>query len=154
PSAQDADFVAPLGVPEAHAAVLRARGEGPAVRTECTAEDGCIMPAEHGGFLRGLRVPQMSGRCIRPPGGETFAVRTQQHLPPTRTGSGDHGSGVVELAMEVSPFPVAMLRGRILEGTLTGLQVVDLEGAGCRRDVGAIPLPAFLGADVFGFLPG
>ena len=54
-----------------------------------------------------------------------------------------HGAGAVELAVQVPPLPIAVLRRRRLEGPSGGLAVLELQGRRGGRDIRPIVFPAF-----------
>src|SRR6202034_809443 len=56
---------------------------------------------------------------------------------------GQHEGGAVELAVDVPPFPVAVLLRRSFEGAASGIAVLKLQGGGRGGDVRPVALPAF-----------
>ena len=62
---------------------------------------------------------------------------------PSRRAPGHHGAGAVELAVQVSPLPVAVLRRRRLEISLGGGAVLELQGHRRGCDVRPVAFSAF-----------
>ena len=76
------------------------------------------MPAQGADRRTGRRVPDVDGAFILVRAGELHSRRAdvrQLPNPAGRRGPGHHGAGAVELAVQVSPLPVAVLRRRRLE---------------------------------------
>ena len=75
--------------------------------------------------------------------GDLPARRAQDERSDLPARHGQHEGGAVELAVEVLPFPVAVLLRRIFEGAASGTAVLKLQGSGRGGDVRPVAPPAF-----------
>ena len=136
-------FSARRRVPEADGPVVGAGSNLLAVgavghrchRSRVTAENG---PALLGGHVVQVYVvvSKASHRDLPP--------RRAEHEPINSPAwHGPHVTGLVELAVDVLPLPVAVFLRRRLEGAADGGAVLQLQGGGRRGDVRSVALPTF-----------
>src|SRR5258708_2331573 len=104
-------------------------------RSRVTGEDG-LKPA-------GGHVVQVNLVMVEAADRDLTARRTQDERENPPAQHGQHEGGAVELAVEVLPFPVAVLLWCTFEGAAGGAAVLKLQGAGGGGDVRAVALPAF-----------
>ena len=136
-------FSARRRVPEADGPVVGAGSNLLAVgavghrchRSRVTAENG---PALLGGHVVQVYVvvSKASYRDLPPRRAEHEPINSPAwHRP--------HVTGLVELAVDVLPLPVAVFLRRRLEGAADGGAVLQLQSGGRRGDVRSVALPAF-----------
>ena len=64
-----------------------------------------------------------------------------RHAPAAEPGLGKDDARAVEQAVEVTPLPVAVFLGRVLEGPLPRTAILQLLGGRGRGDARAVTLP-------------
>src|SRR6516165_8577432 len=100
-----------------------------------------------GDLLAGRHVPQTDRESLLVPKHSVSAIRGQGNVtegPADRQMTRQDSTGAVELTFQVAPFPVTVLFGCRCEGLLSDVGVIELQGADCGHDVGAVALPALL----------
>src|ERR1700722_18930878 len=124
-------FFSRCRLPETNGLVGGTGGEAFAVGTVGQRADGAFMPAQGADRRTGRHVPDVDGAFIFVHGSKLISRRADDRQLPTprsRRGPGHHGAGAVELAVQVSPLPVAVLRWRPVEGPLGHAAVLELHG--------------------------
>ena len=151
-AAQDVDLLAGRGVPEPHGAIPTGRGDAAAVRAEPHLVHREGVPAER----RHARPVAASHDEIAPscepearerPSGLTARAHTGRECP--RSTDRAESSWMDE----VPPLPVPILRGRRVQGGAGAADVIQLQGAGGRRHVRSVALPALPVGGLIRILP-
>src|SRR5207237_9927429 len=118
----------------ANGSLLPGGSELLAVWTVGENEYAILMALQGGRLDAGGSVPQSDELDALIPGRNLCARRTQRQVLQSALwyARPQYGAGTIALAVEVSPLPeAAVLWRHIVEGSARGIQIVQLERAGC-----------------------
>ena len=146
--AQHRDFFRGGRIPEPNGLVGGTGGKAFAVGAVGQRENGAFMPAQGADGRTGRRVPEVdrvasSRSTVASWSPDGLMIGRCHNESRGRLSAGHHGAGAVELAVQVSPLPAAVLRRRRLEGPPGRVAVLELQGRRGGRDVRPIAFPAF-----------
>ena len=130
-------------IPEADGLVVAAGCNLLAVGTVRHGRRRSRVPAEDGLEPAGGHVVKVNLVMVEAADGDLPARRAQDERLIFPPGTGSTRRGAVELAVEVLPFPVAVLLRRIFEGAASGTAVLKLQGGGRGGDIRPVAPPAF-----------
>src|SRR5262249_41308657 len=136
------EFSARLHVPKAEGLIIADRGHLLAVRTVGHGRRRGRVAAEDGIGPSGGQVVQVSLIVVEAADGDLPAGGAEGERFDGSARHGQHEGSAVELAVEVVPFPAAVLRRRLFEGAAGGPAVLQLQGGGGGGDVRAVAPPA------------